>query len=77
MYSYYIEDAVLDIQFIQQLSLVCPLYHYELNKLRHLAAMIIRHGGDLSHPMLCEKNRRVDALYLTACKNIGLLPFEL
>lgn len=77
MYPYYIENAVLDIQFIHQLSLVSPLYYHELNSLHRLAAMIARHGGDLSHPMLCEKNRRVDVLYLTARKNIGLLPFEL
>lgn len=76
MYPYYIKNAVLDIQFIQQLSLVSPLYYHELNSLHRLAAMIARHGGDLSHPMLCQKNRRVDELYLTACKNIGLLPFE-
>ena len=76
MQDYYIEDAALEIEFLHELSHLSPLYCYELNKLRHLAAMIMRHGGDLSHPMLCEKNRRVDELYLTACKNIGLLPFE-
>ena len=76
MQSYHMDNMAVEIEFLRQLSSVCPLYCYELNKLRHLAAMIIRHGGDLSHPMLCEKNRRVDALYLTACKNIGLLPFE-
>ena len=77
MQSYHMDNMAVEIEFLRQLSSVCPLYFYELNKLRHLAAMIMRHGGDLSHPMLCKKNRRVDVLYLTACKNIGLLPFEL
>lgn len=76
MQDYYMEDAASEIEFLQQLSLVSPLYYHELNSLHRLAAMIARHGGDFSHPMLCEKNRRVDALYLAACKNMGLLPFE-
>ena len=77
MQSYHMENMAMEIEFMRKLSSVCPLYFYELKKLRHLAAMIIRHGGDLSHPMLCEKNRRVDVLCLTACKNMGLLPLEL
>ena len=76
MYGYYIEDIALEIEFLWQLSRISPLYYLELVSMRRLAAMIMRHGGDLSHPMLCQKNRRVDELYLTACKNIGLLPFE-
>ena len=76
MQSYHMDNMTMEIEFLRKLSSVCPLYCYELNKLRHLVAMIMRHGGDLSHPMLCEKNRRVDALYLAACKNMGLLPFE-
>ena len=76
MQDYYMQDAASEIEFLQQLSLISPLYYHELNSLHRLAAMIARHGGDLSHPMLCQKNRRVDELYLTACKNIGLLPFE-
>ena len=76
MYGYYIEDIALEIEFLRQLSHISPLYYLELNGLRHLAAMISRHGGDFSHPMLCKKNRRVDTLYLTACKHTGLLPLK-
>jgi len=77
MQSYHMEKMAMEIEFLRKLSFVSPLYYYELNSMRHLAAMIIRNGGDLSHPMLCEKNHRVDVLYLTACKNMGLLPLEL
>lgn len=76
MYGYYIEDIALEIEFLRQLSRISPLYYLELDSMRRLAAMIMRHGGSFSHPMLCEKNRRVDTLYLTACKHMGLLPLE-
>ncbi len=55
MQNYHIEDMVMEIEFLRRLSSVCPLYYYEQNSLRRLAAMIMRHGGSFSHPMLCEK----------------------
>ena len=76
MCDYRMEDIALEIEFLWQLSRVSPLYYLELDSMRRLAAMIMRHGGIFSHPMLCEKNRRVDTLYLTACKHMGLLPLK-
>ena len=76
MCDYRMEDIALEIEFLWQLSRISPLYYLELDSMRRLAAMIMRHGGSFSHPMLCEKNRRVDTLYLTACKHMGLLPLK-
>jgi len=69
------EYVIFEIEAQRQIHRCCPLYDYEVSKIKTLAAMIARHGGNYSHPMLCEKNRRIDYLTMIAYKNTERLPF--
>ncbi len=67
-----LKSATAEIESLRRLHRCCPLLDYEINKLNSLAKMLMRHGGDFSHPMLCEKSRKIDELTLIACRSYWL-----
>ena len=68
--------AILDIEATYYLRRSYWRYDFELYRLEEMGRKIFACGGSLSSPALCAQNKLVDELYLTACKNMGLLPIE-